>query len=219
MPKYSANRFIFFLEKDDVILQMNFLAHALLSFEDEGLLTGNMISDFVKGKKKFDYPITIQKGIQLHRMIDEFTDFHPVTSEAKRLFSPHYRLYSGPFVDIVYDHFLAQDEKQFLKNNGLKNFTQKTYEALHNNESNFPQKFERIFPYMESQDWLYEYQFKEGIRKSFGGLVHRAVYLNESDIAFKIFNENYQQLSEYYDQFFPELKEFAFEKMLELKAE
>ena len=205
--------------QDDVILQMNLLAHALLSFENEGLLTGNMISDFVKGKKKFDFPVAIQKGIQLHRMIDEFTDFHPVTSEAKKLFSPHYRLYSGPFVDIVYDHFLALDDKQFLKNNGLKKFTKKTYEALHHNAFYFPKKFERMFPYMESQDWLYEYRFKEGIRKSFGGLVHRASYLIESDIAFKIFNENYQQLSGYYDQFFPELKEFAFEKMLELKAE
>ncbi len=81
--------------QDSVILQMNFLAHALLSFGDEDFLTGNMISDFVKGKKKFDYPVAIQKGIQLHRMIDEFTDFHPATSKAKKLFSPYYRLYSG----------------------------------------------------------------------------------------------------------------------------
>jgi len=198
---------------------MNFLAHAFLSFENEDLLTGNMISDFVKGKKKFEYPLTIQNGIQLHRLIDEFTDFHPVTSKAKKLFSPYYRLYSGPFVDIIYDHFLALDDKQFSKNNGLKNFTTKTYEALRHNSLYFPQKFERIFPYMESQDWLYEYQFKEGIRKSFSGLVHRAVYLNESDLAFKIFIENYEQLSKYYDQFFPELKEFAFEKMQEFKAE
>lgn len=198
---------------------MNFLAHAFLSFEDEGFLTGNMISDFVKGKKKFDYPVAIQKGIQLHRMIDEFTDFHPVTSKAKKLFSPHYRLYSGPFVDIVYDHFLALDDQLFLKNNGLKNFTQKTYKALNNNASYFPQKFEKMFPYMQSQDWLYEYGFKEGIRKSFGGLVYRAVYLNEYEMAFTIFNENYSQLSEFYSQFFPELKEFAFAKMQELKAE
>ncbi len=72
---------------------------------------------------------------------------------------------------------------------------------------------------MQAQDWLYEYRFKEGIRKSFGGLVHRAMYLNESEMAFTIFNKNYDQLSEFYAQFFPELKEFAFAKMQELKAE
>lgn len=35
---------------------MNYLAHAYLSFNDPEILVGNLISDFVKGKKKFDYP-------------------------------------------------------------------------------------------------------------------------------------------------------------------
>ncbi|HSN08242.1 MAG TPA: ACP phosphodiesterase [Hanamia sp.] len=195
------------------------MAHALLSFGDEDFLTGNMISDFVKGKRKFDYPVSIQKGIQLHRAIDEFTDFHPVTAEAKELFRPHYRLYAGPFVDIIYDHFLAVDDNQYLKNNGLKNFTEATYDQLSKNASYFPLPFQKMYPYMQSQNWLYGYSFKEGIRKSFGGLVRRASYLNESEIAFTIFIENYDQLAKYYEQFFPELKEFAFTKMQELQAE
>ncbi len=197
---------------------MNLLAHAYLSFDDEQILTGNMISDFVKGKKKFDYPPSIQKGIDLHRAIDQFTDFHPVTTKAKELFRPQYRLYSGPFVDIVYDHFLALDDNQFLRNNGLKNFTKTTYQQLDKNASYFPSPFQKMFPYMQSQNWLFGYSFKEGIRKSFGGLVHRASYLYESEIAFKIFNENYQQLSDYYSKFFPELKEFTFTKLQELQA-
>jgi hypothetical protein len=65
---------------------LNYLAHAYLSFNDSNLLLGNMISDYVKGKKKFDYPIKIQQGIHLHRLIDEFTDFHPITKEAKQFF-------------------------------------------------------------------------------------------------------------------------------------
>ncbi|HEY8657933.1 MAG TPA: hypothetical protein VIL78_02790, partial [Hanamia sp.] len=86
---------------------MNYLAHAFLSFNNADILTGNMISDFVKGKAKFDYPGEIQKGIHLHRLIDSFTDSHEVTARAKKFFRPQYRLYSGAFVDIVYDHFLA----------------------------------------------------------------------------------------------------------------
>lgn len=198
---------------------MNLLAHALLSFDDQDFLTGNMISDFVKGKRKFDYPVSIQKGIELHRAIDEFTDFHPVTAKAKEFFRPDYRLYSGPFVDIVYDHFLALDDKQFFKNRGLKNFTETTYQQLQNNATYFPLIFQKMFPYMQSQNWLYEYRFKEGIRKGFGGLVHRAAYLNESEIAFKIFNKNYDRLADCYSAFFPELKEFALKRMQQLQAE
>ena len=44
---------------------MNYLAHACLSFEDPDILTGNMISDFVKGRKKSDYPERIRMGITL----------------------------------------------------------------------------------------------------------------------------------------------------------
>ena len=92
---------------------MNFLAHARLSFSDPEVLVGNMISDFVKGRRQYDYPAGIQKGIRLHRAIDQFTDTHPVNQEAKLLFRPAYRLYAGAMVDVVYDHFLATDEEEF----------------------------------------------------------------------------------------------------------
>jgi len=85
---------------------MNYLAHAYLSFGRPGLLAGNMISDFVKGKKKFDYPAEIQNGIALHRFIDSFTDSHSATKEAKVIFRPAYRIYSGAFIDVVYYLFL-----------------------------------------------------------------------------------------------------------------
>ena len=81
-----------------------------------------MISDFVKGKAKFDYPPGIQKGIHLHRLIDTFTDNHPATAMAKSFFRPQYRLYSGAFTDVVYDHFLARDEKQFEEYGSLEIF-------------------------------------------------------------------------------------------------
>lgn len=67
---------------------MNYLAHAYFSFGDPAILTGNMISDYVKGKKQFDYPIAIQKGIKLHRAIDQFTDDHATTKAIKQIFLP-----------------------------------------------------------------------------------------------------------------------------------
>jgi acyl carrier protein phosphodiesterase len=197
---------------------MNFLAHAFLSFDDPDILTGNMISDFVKGKKKFDYPKAIQHGIQLHRLIDEFTDFHPVTATAKQFFRPEYRLYSGAFIDIVFDHFLAKDEIQFEPYRGLKEFTQITYQKLETESLFFPGQFERMFPYMRMQNWLFEYSTTEGIHKSFGGLVRRSTYLKESELAFKIFMEHYKDLEDCYSLFFPELKKYAFEKLAEIRG-
>ena len=124
---------------------MNFLAHAYLSFNQPGILTGNMISDFVKGRKKFDFTPMVQKGIALHRAIDEFTDFHPVTQNAKVFFKKDYRLYSGAFVDVVYDHFLALDKAQFAAYGGLLQFSQKVYDMLDSEQLNYLQNFYKCF--------------------------------------------------------------------------
>jgi len=190
---------------------MNYLAHAFLSFNKKDILAGNMISDFVKGKAKYTYPAGIQNGIQLHRLIDEFTDTHPVTAEAKNYFRQQYRLYSGAFVDVVYDHFLSIDANQFTAYGNLGNFSQEVYRLMDKNVLLFPDRFQKMYGYMKSQNWLYNYQFKEGIQKSFKGLVYRAAYLTESAVAFEIFNEHYTELQNCYQEFFPELLRFALE--------
>ncbi len=198
---------------------MNYLAHAYLSFDEPEILTGNMISDFVKGKRKYDYSEIIQKGIQLHRSIDTFTDFHPATDRAKKIFHPYYRLYSGAFVDVVYDHFLACDSNQYNEYGGLEKFSINVYDSLEKDFKLFPSRFQQMFPYMKMQNWLYNYRLKEGIRKSFGGLVHRAAYLNESAVAFELFNQHYDELSNCYEEFFPEVKKFAGSNLSNLMAD
>jgi len=188
---------------------MNYLAHAYLSFDSEEILVGNLISDFVKGKRKFDYPRGIQKGIALHRAIDTFTDTHQATKEAKKIFQPDYRLYSGAFVDVVYDHFLALDAHAF-PDETLRNFSENVYRVLDRYTKHFPVRFARIFSFMKSQNWLYHYQTKEGTKAAFGGLARRARYIDESETAARLFEKNYHILRECYQHFFPDVKSFAY---------
>jgi acyl carrier protein phosphodiesterase len=186
---------------------LNYLAHAYLSFNHPEILVGNLISDFVKGKKKFDYPTGIQQGISLHRIIDTFTDQHEATREAKEFFRPHYRLYSGAFIDVVYDHFLALDNAEFLKES-LFDFSQQVYEILDNYQHWFPQPFAVMFPYMKTQNWLYNYRTRQGTKNSFEGVVRRAAYLTESSTASFLFEQYYQPLQECYRQFWKDAKPF-----------
>ena len=195
---------------------MNYLAHAYLSFGQPEILVGNMISDFVKGKTKFTYLQGIQNGIALHRAIDEFTDAHPATKKAKEFFRPAYRLYSGAFIDVVYDHFLASDINEFETSTSLKDFSMQVYTTLEEYFSMLPARFQNILPHMRQHNWLFNYQYTWGIERSFGGLVHRAEYMTESATAFTLFNENYDELKECYDIFFPTLKKFAARYLSEL---
>ena len=84
---------------------MNYLAHVYLSGSDKDLIIGNF--DLIMSKKSlFNYPETIQKGILLHRKIDDFTDHHPDLKNVTLLF-PQFRHYSRVIVDMFFDHFLA----------------------------------------------------------------------------------------------------------------
>jgi acyl carrier protein phosphodiesterase len=194
---------------------LNLLAHAYLSFGIPEITVGNLISDFVKGKKQFDYPPGIQHGIRLHRRIDTFTDTSDATREAKEVFRPVYRLYSGAFTDVIYDHFLANDEQEFPQGS-LAGFSQQVYTILESYKPWFPAEFARMFPYMKSHDWLYNYRNREGIAKSLAGVVHRAAFLEESRTAFALFEQHYEKLKVCYEQLIGELKPFARRQLDEL---
>jgi acyl carrier protein phosphodiesterase len=188
---------------------MNFLAHAVLSMNDPKILTGNMISDHVKGKKQYDYSPGIQKGIRLHRAIDQFTDFHPITKKAKEKLHPIAGPYAGALIDIIYDHFLSLDEKE-EPNVGWHAFSQIVYAELQARNAILPAGFARILPYMSEYNWLVNYRHLQLIEKSFYGLERRAKYFTSANEAFYHLKQNYAQFEDFYQGFFPELKEFVF---------
>ncbi len=195
---------------------MNLLAHAALSFNNKDILTGNMISDYIKGKKQYELPPLIHAGLVLHRAIDSFTDAHDSTREMKLMFAPAYRLYSGAFVDVVYDYFLANDSNEFIDEISLFGFTQSTYSMLQENEAWFGTTFSAMFPYMKLQNWLYNYRTDAGIQKSFTGLKNRSRYITEIKTADSIFLENKQRMQPLYAAFFPDVKKFAKDKLAEI---
>lgn len=191
---------------------MNFLAHAYLSFNNPDVLTGNMISDFVKGSHINDYSGEVLAGIHLHRSIDEFTDTHPVTKLAKAFFKDDYRLYASPIVDVIYDYFVANDRENFANTSELLHFSKSVYDDLNVNWHLLPERFRKIFPYMQSENWLYNYRTEEGIRNSLIGLHRRAKYMPPSDRAFEIFLKHTTEIAEIYHTYFTLLKKHAEEK-------
>lgn len=195
-----------------LILEMNFLAHAYLSFGSKEVLVGNMISDFVKGKAQYNFIPGIRKGIVLHRLIDDYTDTHPVVKRAQEVFRPAYRLYSAPLIDIVFDHFVANDNRNFAPAS-LKQFTQTVYGVLEDYAVHLPIRFTPVFAYMQSEDWLYNYQFRAGIEKSIRGLVRRSSFLQDSDTACRLLYEHYESLKEHYFLFFEDVKYYTKEQL------
>ncbi len=190
---------------------MNFLAHAYLSFHRPALMTGNLMGDFVKGRQMALYPGPVQQGITLHRAIDQFTDTHPATTAAKAIFRPQTRLYGAVFVDIVFDHFLANDPLHFT-DASLQSFAQEVYHTVQSQNIPLPPDFTRMIGYMTAQNWLYGYRSPEGIAQAFTGMVRRAKYIHfTAGVPMSVFEKNYAALQQCYNEFFPSLFAFAAE--------
>lgn len=185
---------------------MNYLAHAYLSFEKPALITGNLVSDFAKGRHRFDFPEDIQQGISLHRAIDTYTDAHDLHRQARDIFRPVYRLYSGAFIDVVFDHFLATDIDCFPREEDLFAFSQLVYKSVEGYYDILPARFQQAFQSMRTHNWLYNYRHLEGIARSFQGLVYRSTYLLESDSAIGILETHYDRLKTLYKPFFADLQ-------------
>lgn len=187
---------------------MNFLAHAYLSFDDDDLVVGNLIADTVKGKQIEMFPKAVTKGIRLHRLIDAFTDAHPIVVQTANVFKESVGRYGGSFLDVVYDHFLALDAENIPKK-GWSNFATRCYSALEARGSVLPPKFCSMYLYMRKENWLANYGEMWMIERSFERLTRRAAYLPENTSVFNDFKDKYEVLRDSYSQFFPELKAYA----------
>ena len=186
---------------------MNFLAHSYLSFSEEQLV-GNMIADFVKNRDVARLPESIQKGIKLHRTIDTFTDAHPLIHEAKAPFRPLVRLYSGAFVDVAFDYFLANDTTENSQREWQEH-SQRVYAVLRRYEEFLPEVFKKVLDKMQQDDWLYNYRNEWGIEYSFRNVVNKAQFLDKTTNVFPAFLAHKDFLREKYEIFFPEIKSFA----------
>ncbi|UXX77814.1 ACP phosphodiesterase [Reichenbachiella carrageenanivorans] len=183
---------------------MNYLSHLFLSFENEPITIGNFIADFVKGKKYLDYPEGVQQGILIHREIDHYADNHPIFLDGKRRLAVDYRHYAGVIMDIYYDHFLAKNWSDY-SNENLKDFCNRQYQLLHRHQTLLPDKCNYLLGYMESGDWLYNYQFIEGIQFALSGMSRRTSFTSGMERAVKNLTDDYERFEREFQLFFKEI--------------
>lgn len=141
---------------------MNFLAHIYLSGENELLKIGNFMADGIRGKDYLHFHPEIQKGVLLHRLIDTFTDAHPVYRQSKHRLHEKYGHYSGVIMDIFYDHFLAKNWSKYHQQD-LKTFADVFYQSLQNNYDQLTEKTKKMMPYMIARNWFVSYATVEGL--------------------------------------------------------
>ncbi|TXK25024.1 DUF479 domain-containing protein [Pontibacter qinzhouensis] len=194
---------------------MNYLAHIFLSGDEEDLLIGNFIADAVKGKQLEQYQPGIARGIRLHRLIDTFTDTHPVVHQSKERLRPHFRKYAPVVADMFFDHFLAIGFEQFAPV-ALEVFVDRAYSIIHNQFDLLPPRVQHFFPYMMRQNWLASYAEIEGIRQALAGMSRRTSFKSGMELAGDELQANYHLYAADFHQFFPDLIAYVHQVRQEL---
>ncbi len=187
---------------------MNFLAHIYLSFDHPEITLGNFFADHIRGNKYKHLPLTIQKGILLHREIDTYTDTHPIPKKSSKRLHKNYGHYSRVIVDIFYDHFLAKNWKEY-SNVPLKEYVQVFYHLLERNYELLPSKTQNMMPFMLADDWLYNYSNLKGISQVLEGMNRRTKNKSKMNLAIQDLEAHYSDFEKEFTAFFEELITFS----------
>jgi acyl carrier protein phosphodiesterase len=185
---------------------VNYLAHLHLSGKDPNLIIGNFIGDGIRGDRFLDYPSAIQKGILLHRKIDQYTDTHPVVLQSKIRLRPLFHKYAPVIVDVFHDYFLARNWEQYHDEN-LRTFVDRMYDLLDENQAQFPERSSRFLHYAMEKDLFYAYKTVEGIDLAFRGLAHRTRFPSGMEKAAEELQRHQAKYESEFKEFFPDLME------------
>lgn len=180
-------------------------------------MVGNFIADTVKGKGFETYDEAIQKGILLHRFIDSFTDSHPITLKSRGRLYAHFGKYAGVVQDVFYDHYLALNWHEYHQTD-LREYTGFIYSTLGVYRSIFNDRADRIFHFMQLQDWLGNYVHQEGIQRALTGLSRRAKFPSNMEESLPALREHGSALSSDFKAFFPSLITASQAKLKELNS-
>jgi acyl carrier protein phosphodiesterase len=172
---------------------MNFLGHLFFSGNDHQLMANNLLGDFVKGKDLSHLSKDAQKGIYLHRQIDHYVDHHPVVVELMHSLYPILPKVTGIAIDLYFDHLLAKNWEKYSSTK-LEEFTQQFYNSINFNNPDFPPHFNIVLLKMIEKNWLYQYQFPQGLHKACQGVSGRISFPNELKNGLSVFEANEEDI-------------------------
>jgi acyl carrier protein phosphodiesterase len=128
--------------------------------------------------------------------------------KSKDRLRPKYGHYAGVIVDIYYDHYLARNWTNY-HDQDLRVYVNQQYKMLESHISILPKKVVHILPFMIKHDWLYNYQYFEGIERVMRGMANRSNFNSKMDESIVELKKYHKEFEEEFESFFPELRAYC----------
>lgn len=183
---------------------MNYLAHLFLSFRSEELLMGNFTGDFMSNKEVALLPGAYQNGVELHRLIDSFTDNHEEVKKCTSLLHPTQGKYAPVVIDIFFDYILYHQWDKYSKFS-FPEFKTKSYQIIKTHLEVFPERAAKIALAMANGDFLESYTSIEGLTFTFHRLEKRLKFPSNLAFAVDDLKMHKSEFVKSFNVFFPEL--------------
>ena len=188
---------------------MNFLAHTFLSCQDEELLIGNFLGDFVRNRELPDFAPRIREGIHLHRKIDRYTDDHPMVRRARSRMYDRHSKYAGVLVDVFYDYCLSTNWSAYSPDEPLEDFAARIYRILTDYLPTMPDRMQDRVPRMIADNWLCGYRTMAGMERTVRFLQRRTSRPELLEGAIDTLQRDLADLNREFAAFFPEVIDFV----------
>lgn len=153
---------------------MNYLAHFHLAGDNDGLMVGALLGDFIKGPLTAERtePLSAHKdivlGVKLHRKIDAYVDHLPALLTLGNQLPIKLRRYKGILLDLFCDYALSHYWHQF-DHRPLEQYTLSVLTRVEQYRDCFNPAADDFFGRMVQYDLLNNYQQADMLN----GIIHR----------------------------------------------
>ena len=171
-------------------------------------MLGNLLGDFAKGPiSSLPYTDEVKMGIQLHRVVDSFTDTHEYTLELKAKLGP-WRRFGGIILDVFYDHQLATQFNQ-IEDLELTQFSNLCYQQMAPIPESSPDRFKSVVNSMREMDWLSGYAELNNIERALKGISRRLSSNIDLSDSISWYEQNQHLFSKPFLCFYGELQKYS----------
>ncbi len=186
---------------------MNWLAHIFLSEHNIDFQIGNYLADPLKAKAWEGANENIKKAMQIHKLIDSYTDKHPTFKQSKNRLGKN-GLLKAVVIDLTYDYLLTKNWHRY-SNIMLDDFLNDFYNNANTNMHTLPNEAKLKLKRLIDFDLLNKYQTLEHLNESFQRVDKRisARVLKRDNVSryFEIVCKNIDDIEDDFLLFFPQL--------------
>jgi acyl carrier protein phosphodiesterase len=168
---------------------MNYLGHLFFSNGDNALALANLHGDFVKGSDFSHLSILQQKGVRLHRDIDDYMDHHVAVKNCITLIRSELPKVAPIAMDLYFDHLLAKNWNHF-SSIPLIDFLNTFYTTAEIEKFNYNPNFQSFITALIRYDWLNHYALEEGLVKMCNGVAQKLSFENKLINGFDVFKKH-----------------------------